>query len=373
MMVKSLNMTSQSSRESSYLVFISGSKLSRLERNGCSGGIRRANFDSPYSKTVKLFFRERKHGYSVPLQSIEKLPAILKPNDTDIVMDWVEEEIAHTMFHYLYTGDYQTLYDPSSKGIAKRQKEYRRSVLAYCAGFRYDMTNLSSHAMRYMKTFEDAVDIQGILVLAKEVFSIYGSCLLKSEYPGYLYRKLACTIEANGDSFEISDYLQGSGIQSILDWLIVEIVVLVFSNKISTLRIENKTLKAVNESLCKDKDEPTCPQKPGPTWTQATSKSGISESAVLLPKPVPLLKEDCSEESSSDEESLDGELGFVNVGKNKEIQEKQPSHVEASARVLVRTHNWSLDLAHLRTRILLKSNFHVLSNSYRMVQLKNIY
>lgn len=40
-------------------------------------------------------------------------------------------------------------------------------MFVYCVGFYHDMTSLSNQAMRYMKTFDDAVDVQQILVLAK--------------------------------------------------------------------------------------------------------------------------------------------------------------------------------------------------------------
>lgn len=61
-------------------------------------------------------------------------------------------------------------------------------------------------------------------------------------------------------------------------------------NKISTLSHENKTLKAINESLCKDKNEPTCPKKPGFTWPQIRSVSSFHESTVFSPDSAPLLR-----------------------------------------------------------------------------------
>lgn len=209
--------------------------------------------------------------------------------------------------------------------------EYRRGVLAYCTGVGYGMPGLRAHAMRYMKTFDDAVDIQQILVLAKEAFSTFESHLLNSEYPDYIRGKLEGAMEANGDFFKQYEFLQGFGNQSMFDRFMVESVVSVYSKKISSLSNENKTLKAVNESLCKDKDEPTCPQKSGPTWPQTLSVSDIHESTVVSPGSAGLFEDDRSGGSSSDAESVDTDLGFVSIGKNNEVQEKQPSHVEASA------------------------------------------
>lgn len=177
----------------------------------------------------------------------------------------------------------------------------------------------------------NAVDIQQILVLAKEAFSTFESHLLNSEYPDYIRGKLEGVMEENGDFFKQYDFLQGFGNQSIFDRFMVESMVSVYSKKISSLSNENKTLKAVNESLCKDKDEPTCPQKPGPTWPQTLSVSDIHESTVLPPGSTGLFEDNCFGGSSSDAESVDTDLGFVSIGKNNEVQEKQPSHMEASA------------------------------------------
>lgn len=103
------------------------------------------------------------------------------------------------MVHYLCTSDGQTLHDPSSRGIAKRRIEYRRSVLAYCMEVGYGMPGLKSHPLRHMKTFDDAFDVQRILVIAKEFLTNHSSCLLESEYSDFIRGELEGAMEANGD------------------------------------------------------------------------------------------------------------------------------------------------------------------------------
>lgn len=80
---------------------------------------------SPYAETIILSIREEKQEHAVPRQFIEKLPslaAVLEPDTTHLSLKLVEEDMAHTVVHYLYTGDFQTLHDPSSKGIANGKR-----------------------------------------------------------------------------------------------------------------------------------------------------------------------------------------------------------------------------------------------------------
>lgn len=80
----------------------------------------RTNPDSLYAETIILSFREEKQEYPVPRQFIEKLPslaAVLEPDTTHLSLELVEEDMTHTVVHYLDTGDFQTLHDPSSKGM----------------------------------------------------------------------------------------------------------------------------------------------------------------------------------------------------------------------------------------------------------------
>lgn len=59
----------------------------------------------------------------------------LDPNNANapIILREVDEEIGHTLIHYLYTGQYQTLALGSLPEEARIATEFKRSVLAYCA------------------------------------------------------------------------------------------------------------------------------------------------------------------------------------------------------------------------------------------------
>lgn len=183
----------------------------------------------------------------------------------------------------------------------------------------YGMPGLKSHPLRHMKTFDDAFDVQRILVIAKEFLTNHSSCLLESEYSDFIRGELEGAMEANGDflsslifcrALETSSCLTGS-------WWKAWCQCLRRRFHRSATRIG---LKIVNESLHEDKDEPNCPQKLGPVWPRFLSVSGNYESTVVRPGSAGLIGHDRSGGLSSDVEPVDTGLGFVNTRENKEVQ-----------------------------------------------------
>lgn len=57
----------------------------------------------------------------------------LDPFDSRITLREVDEDIGHTLIHYLYTGRYQTLGLASLPDDERAPAEFKRSVLTYCA------------------------------------------------------------------------------------------------------------------------------------------------------------------------------------------------------------------------------------------------
>lgn len=58
-------------------------------------------------------FDERKHAYTVPQYSTEKVPAfaalLSESRNYSIFLFESDEDVGHIMVHYLYSGAYQTL------------------------------------------------------------------------------------------------------------------------------------------------------------------------------------------------------------------------------------------------------------------------
>jgi hypothetical protein len=48
-------------------------------------------------------------------------------------MSNVDEDVGHTVVHFLYTGGYETVSSPLDESILDLAREYKRSVLVYHA------------------------------------------------------------------------------------------------------------------------------------------------------------------------------------------------------------------------------------------------
>lgn len=274
-------------------------------------GTRELNHHSPYTmEPVTLLFRQKKQRYQVPHHLIKPYPLFVSrlerdPGTSIINLHRADEDLAHTVIHYLYTGEYQTLDDLSAHGIARRQQEYGRAVLAYIVATGYGMSGLAAQARRYMGVFEDAVDIRMVLVMARVVFSmIDGFRELFAGYLGYLKEKLEAAVEAN-EGFD--DLIVGLGYES--DHLVVRLVMSLYASRIAKLERENEGLKALTEGLREDQ------------VIKLNDCQVIFEKAV----PLPLVQEPAhavltpaiSEASSSDTESLSSQIEFVKIRKDE--------------------------------------------------------
>lgn len=141
--------------------------------------------------------------------------------DPIIWLEEIDEDIGHTIVHYLYTGEYQTL---RQSGTAhKRQTEYKRSVLVYCAAANLEIPHLQRIAAGHMERFANSVDIYQTLNLVKTLFSSV------PWWDGGLYfhiiKRLRNAFRADPTIFERREFLGCLGGDLELDKLMVQIMV----------------------------------------------------------------------------------------------------------------------------------------------------
>lgn len=123
---------------------------------------------------MSVFLQDQTKTYKVHRHIIDQVPCfaeVLERNPS-IWLSRVDEDIGHTMIHYLYTSQYQTIDDdPFLSKTKKRQREYNRSVLTYYAAASYGIVDLSTFAQQYIRAFEDSVDIFQILAIARTIYA----------------------------------------------------------------------------------------------------------------------------------------------------------------------------------------------------------
>jgi len=104
------------------------------------------------------------HQYSGLKQRIDP-----KSFDTPIELREVDEDIGHTLIHYIYTGRYQTLGLDSIPSDLRTTIEFKRSVLAYCSALLCGIETLEELTKAKMEELSKELSIFDIQLVVEEV------------------------------------------------------------------------------------------------------------------------------------------------------------------------------------------------------------
>lgn len=107
-------------------------------------------------------------------------------------MSNVDEDVGHTVVHFLYTGGYETVISPLDEGTSDLTREYKRSVLVYHASRTWGLTGLEILAKQKMQHLDEEVPVLEILRVMRDVFSSLpaGETWLPAYIQGNLQRLL---------------------------------------------------------------------------------------------------------------------------------------------------------------------------------------
>ena len=92
-------------------------------------------------------------------------------SDARIELREVDEEIGHTLIHYIYTHCYETLGLGSLPDDVKNTAEFKRSVLAYCAARLCGIVPLEEVTKLKMEEFRHGLSVFDIQRITEEVSS----------------------------------------------------------------------------------------------------------------------------------------------------------------------------------------------------------
>lgn len=118
----------------------------------------------------------------------------------------VDEDVGHTLVHFLYTGHYETINSPLDATVSLGEREYERSVMVYHASRVYEILDLEILARKYIEYFGEAITISSILRSTKKIFSK----LPEDEVwlPDYLKGVLQQSFASNNSRFDF-DHMPG--------------------------------------------------------------------------------------------------------------------------------------------------------------------
>ena len=177
--------------------------------------------------------------YTILEHLAEKIPGvadILRTREDGPPINFVDvdEDIGHSVVHYLYTGQYQTIMAPSSSTRWRRQTEYIKSVHIYSVALGYRIKGLDALAKHYMLLFENFVDIFQILSLAKREYGVIRN--LDDWYPKHLVNKIQTAFEEDEEIFKREEFSAILGDDAKFDQFLMQTVISLYSDKVSTLK-----------------------------------------------------------------------------------------------------------------------------------------
>jgi hypothetical protein len=157
----------------------------------------------------------------------------------------VNEDVGHTLVHFLCTGNYETLRTTSEPGASKVEIEFRRSMLVYQAASEYDLYDLKTYAKKYIEVFGESMSIFDIMEAAREIYSK----LPKDEIwlAGYIYKQLRIAFSLDTNIFRHEEFYLGVGKDPIFDKAVIRMVVNIYSEVLSRQVTETAPEEGVAE------------------------------------------------------------------------------------------------------------------------------
>ncbi|PTU24501.1 hypothetical protein P175DRAFT_0553788 [Aspergillus ochraceoroseus IBT 24754] len=145
----------------------------------------------------------------------------------------VDEKVAHTLLHYLYTGQFEILQQVLPVWTSKRAAEYTRCVLAYRAAVTYKLGGLEEHAKRYIETFDEHTSIFEVIPLAREIFPHISE---HSWFSRYLSLKIMNSFLVDEGIFTNEAYLSDFGKNSEFDRFLFKTMQEAYEMKVARLQ-----------------------------------------------------------------------------------------------------------------------------------------
>ncbi|GFF50455.1 hypothetical protein IFM46972_09049, partial [Aspergillus udagawae] len=187
---------------------------------------------SPYeSPTISIQIGQRT--YRFPKCYIQNYPQFSTPYlfEPPFILSGVDEEVGHTVVHFLCTGKYETLRTASEPGTSKMAIEYRRSMLVYQAAREYDLYDLETYAKKYIEMFGESMSIFDRMEAAREIYSK----LPQNEtwLASYINKQLQIAFSLDTNIFQREDFYDGVGKDPIFDKAVMRMVVDIYSEVLS--------------------------------------------------------------------------------------------------------------------------------------------
>ncbi|KAL9101670.1 MAG: hypothetical protein Q9163_003091 [Psora crenata] len=164
------------------------------------------------------------------------------PEDRTIRLPEFEDDIGHTLVHYLYTSTYQTLKEPRVSSRVERAIEHDRSVFVYCAARKYGLGGLEVLAKNNIEKFDNDISIFDFLDTAQEVYPKLPDDEIW--FPKYFENKVKAAFKADETLFKEKAFYDRIGQVAAFDKAVVKSIIGAYDRKTAEIISRTETASA---------------------------------------------------------------------------------------------------------------------------------
>lgn len=196
--------------------------------------------------------------YSLPECFLLKYPQFppLPPFSSSITLHDVHEDAGHSLVHFLYTGNYETIKLPLKKGISVIAREYRISVFVHEVSKKYGLVGLEALTQHYIQRFGDKLSLSDILRETRDIFSKLPED--ETWFPNFIKGELQRMLKPSEVAYTLDELYKVLGQNDRFDNMVLKMVLEILSVHLrSQSRDEEVHAEDVvyqNESVVEDTD-----------------------------------------------------------------------------------------------------------------------
>jgi hypothetical protein len=170
--------------------------------------------------------------YTVPsflLAQYPKFQNLIDCLGKTVKLPEIDDDIGHTVVHYLFQGKYQTLKLQGATASEISETEYRRGVLTYCTARSYEINGLVDHALNAIDRFGKDLTIAQILDAVCKVYAQFPED--EVWLPKYLKAQLESAFDLDRTVFSREEFLRHIGKHEAFTKVLVKTMVNIYAEK----------------------------------------------------------------------------------------------------------------------------------------------
>ncbi|KAJ5589666.1 hypothetical protein N7450_003638 [Penicillium hetheringtonii] len=159
-------------------------------------------------------------------------------------MSDIDEDVGHTVVHFLHTGGYETVNSPLEEGRSDLAREYKRSVLVYHASRIWSLGDLEVLSRQKMQHLDEELPVLEILRIMRGVFSSLPAD--ETWLPDYIQENLQRSLRPNDPRLGLQEFYDVIGQDHHFDNAVMKMIIEILSIRIFSMKEQQVQLLPPN-------------------------------------------------------------------------------------------------------------------------------